>query len=162
MLIFRHDSASVRKAHNLGRNHLQFVKEYYQKLGFDKTQSVLDSITQDYQNRALQEQANPFAPAGLPGLPGFGGGTPAITSFSYFTARPGLPMGGFGQPMLPPNAFGPPPVPGMPLPPPPGMPLPGQQNGSLPGMLPPGGFQPPMGVTGPPVMPPSAGGRVGP
>ena len=67
MLIFRHDSASVRKAHNLGRNHLQLVREYYQKLGFEKTQSVIDSLTQDYQSQVVQAAPNPFA-AGLGGM----------------------------------------------------------------------------------------------
>jgi U1 small nuclear ribonucleoprotein C len=67
VLTCRHDSASVRKAHNLGRNHLQQVREYYQKLGFEKTQSVIDSLTQDYQSQVLQATTpNPFA-AGLAG-----------------------------------------------------------------------------------------------
>ncbi|KAJ2976245.1 hypothetical protein NUW58_g8137 [Xylaria curta] len=40
-----HDSMSVRKAHNSGRNHLRNVVDYYQQIGHEKAQSVIDSIT---------------------------------------------------------------------------------------------------------------------
>ncbi|RMZ27893.1 hypothetical protein D0859_08027 [Hortaea werneckii] len=40
-----HDSMSVRRAHNSGRNHLRNVVEYYQQIGQEKAQSVIDSIT---------------------------------------------------------------------------------------------------------------------
>ncbi|KAK0942911.1 U1 small nuclear ribonucleoprotein C [Friedmanniomyces endolithicus] len=40
-----HDSMSVRKAHNSGRNHLRNVVDYYQAIGQEKAQSVIDSIT---------------------------------------------------------------------------------------------------------------------
>ncbi|KAL2157384.1 hypothetical protein VTH06DRAFT_6202 [Thermothelomyces fergusii] len=40
-----HDSMSVRKAHNNGRNHLRNVIDYYQQIGHEKAQSVIDSIT---------------------------------------------------------------------------------------------------------------------
>ncbi|OJI98475.1 hypothetical protein ASPVEDRAFT_461603 [Aspergillus versicolor CBS 583.65] len=39
---------SVRKAHNSGRNHLRNVVEYYQQIGQEKAQSVIDSITSSY------------------------------------------------------------------------------------------------------------------
>ncbi|KAK8226534.1 U1 zinc finger-domain-containing protein [Phyllosticta paracitricarpa] len=63
-----HDSMSVRKAHNSGRNHLRNVVEYYQQIGHEKAQSVIDSITNSY---AAEGQQNPmFQPLGGPG--GFG------------------------------------------------------------------------------------------
>jgi U1 small nuclear ribonucleoprotein C len=167
LLTSRHDSASVRKAHNLGRNHLQQVREYYQKLGFEKTQSVIDSLTQDYQSQAVASAPNPFAPAGLPGIPagGFGGNYQSMYH-NNIAARPGFaPMGGmsFGGP----GGFGQPPLPGMPLPPPPGMPLPGGQTApappgmpGLPGMMPPfGQFPPAMGGV-PQPMSSNPGGRM--
>ncbi|RAH46003.1 putative U1 snRNP complex component Yhc1 [Aspergillus brunneoviolaceus CBS 621.78] len=51
-----HDSMSVRKAHNSGRNHLRNVVEYYQQIGQEKAQSVIDSITSSY---AAEGQAVP-------------------------------------------------------------------------------------------------------
>ncbi|KAL5001922.1 hypothetical protein BDV10DRAFT_140253 [Aspergillus recurvatus] len=47
---------SVRKAHNSGRNHLRNVVEYYQQIGQEKAQSVIDSITSSY---AAEGQAVP-------------------------------------------------------------------------------------------------------
>ncbi|KKK21600.1 U1 small nuclear ribonucleoprotein [Aspergillus ochraceoroseus] len=68
---------SVRKAHNSGRNHLRNVVEYYQQIGQEKAQSVIDSITSSY---AAEGQAVPNPamappgayppPFGFPGLPG--------------------------------------------------------------------------------------------
>ena len=71
-----HDSMSVRKAHNAGRNHLRNVVDYYQQIGHEKAQSVIDSITSSY---AAEGQTNPMLqPPGGPGfpppLPGFPGG----------------------------------------------------------------------------------------
>ncbi|KAA8894651.1 U1 zinc finger-domain-containing protein, partial [Sphaerosporella brunnea] len=66
-----HDSISVRKAHNSGRNHLRNVVEYYQQIGHEKAQSVIDSITSSY---AAEGQTMPMPgmmPAGMPGQPGF-------------------------------------------------------------------------------------------
>lgn len=69
-----HDSMSVRKSHNTGRNHLRNVTDYYQQIGHEKAQSVIDSITSSY---AAEGQPNPmlqtpggapgFAPMGFPG-----------------------------------------------------------------------------------------------
>jgi U1 small nuclear ribonucleoprotein C len=162
LLTSRHDSASVRKAHNLGRNHLQQVRDYYQKLGFEKTQSVIDSLTQDYQSQAVAAAPNPFAPAGLPGI---SGGNDQLVYYNNLEARPGFPsMAGmsFGGP----GGFGQPPMPGMPLPPPPGMPLPGGQTAQAPpgmpglaGMMPFGQFPPAMGGVSQP-MASNPGGRM--
>ncbi|KAJ6064946.1 hypothetical protein N7444_000599 [Penicillium canescens] len=91
---------SVRKAHNSGRNHLRNVVEYYQQIGQEKAQSVIDSITSSY---AAEGQPLPN-PAMVPGAfpPPFG-----------FPGRPGqIPPPPFGIP--PPGAPG---APGM-LPPP--------------------------------------------
>ncbi|KAI5784530.1 U1 zinc finger-domain-containing protein, partial [Pyronema domesticum] len=69
-----HDSISVRKAHNSGRNHLRNVVEYYQQIGHEKAQSVIDSITSSY---AAEGQTMPVPgmmpgmPGGMPGQPGF-------------------------------------------------------------------------------------------
>ncbi|KAJ4306167.1 U1 small nuclear ribonucleoprotein C [Collariella sp. IMI 366227] len=91
-----HDSMSVRKAHNSGRNHLRNVVDYYQQIGHEKAQSVIDSITSSYAAEG-QAHANPMLLHNQPG----GGG-----------------LGGLGAPPF--GAF-PPPMPGMPggMPPPP-------------------------------------------
>src|SRR5271156_2175839 len=143
-LTSRHDSASVRKNHNLGRNHLQLVREYYEKIGYDKAQSVIDAINQDYQSRTV-DASNPFAAsAGMFMYP-----PNANRNLAGGRTFAGMTFGG--------------PVSGMPLPPPPGMPLPGGQNALAPNPVgfPPFGFPPPAGVVGPPVVPPATGGRVG-
>ncbi|KIM90965.1 hypothetical protein PILCRDRAFT_811466 [Piloderma croceum F 1598] len=119
-----HDSTSVRKAHNSGRNHLANVRDYYASLGHDKAQSIIDQITSAY------ESGGGPPPGGFAGA--FGGGFP-----------PGPPGGGFGPPPFgppPPMGFGGPPPPGgfarPPFPPGPGAP-PFPPNGMGP---PPGGF----------------------
>src|SRR5689334_20419049 len=38
-----HDSMSVRKAHNSGRNHLRNVQAYYEQISSDQTQQVINS-----------------------------------------------------------------------------------------------------------------------
>ncbi|KKZ66232.1 hypothetical protein EMCG_08003 [[Emmonsia] crescens] len=71
---------SVRKAHNSGRNHLRNVVEYYQgkseppatpmrdsKIGHEKAQSVIDSITNSY---AAEGQASSNPMLQQPGAPG--------------------------------------------------------------------------------------------
>lgn len=79
-----HDSMSVRKAHNSGRNHLRNVVEYYQQIGHEKAQSVIDSITSSY---AAEGQANPMLQhaMGGPGYPlppfGFPGAFLSLPSF---------------------------------------------------------------------------------
>jgi len=66
-----HDSMSVRKSHNTGRNHLRNVTEYYQQIGHEKAQSVIDSITSSY---AAEGQPNPMLqqPGAAPGFPPMG------------------------------------------------------------------------------------------
>ncbi|KAJ5190458.1 uncharacterized protein N7498_009443 [Penicillium cinerascens] len=121
---------SVRKAHNSGRNHLRNVVEYYQQIGQEKAQSVIDSITSSYAaegqplpNPAMVPGAFP-PPFGFPGLPGQG---------------PPPPFGLHGLP--PPGAPG---APGM-LPPPGGLPFPPPfPHGNATGTPPQGGFPPPL------------------
>ncbi|QIW94706.1 hypothetical protein AMS68_000224 [Peltaster fructicola] len=168
-----HDSMSVRKAHNSGRNHLRNVVDYYQQIGQEKAQSVIDSITNSYAAEG-QESSNPmlrqlgpggFGPQGFqPGFPGQGPPFP----------HPGMPpmpfAAGRGMPM-PPGGRGPPPgfapsniAPPRGLPPgftpsniappqgmPPGFASPGGMAGSPPPFSPPGGGPggpPPNGVPG--------------
>lgn len=73
-----HDSMSVRKAHNSGRNHLRNVVDYYQQIGHEKAQSVIDSITNSYaaEGHAVPNMGAPgmggppgFPPNGMPGFP---------------------------------------------------------------------------------------------
>ncbi|ROT37680.1 hypothetical protein SODALDRAFT_279440, partial [Sodiomyces alkalinus F11] len=61
-----HDSMSVRKDHNSGRNHLRNVVDYYQQIGHEKAQSVIDSITSSYAAEG-QAHANPMLPQNQPG-----------------------------------------------------------------------------------------------
>ncbi|CCC11327.1 unnamed protein product [Sordaria macrospora k-hell] len=101
-----HDSMSVRKAHNSGRNHLRNVVDYYQQIGHEKAQSVIDSITSSYAAEG-QAHANPMLPQNQPG-----GIPPGLGVF---------PPPGAGIPPFPPFPGGmPPPFPGMPAVPPPG------------------------------------------
>ena len=64
-----HDSMSVRKAHNNGRNHLRNVQAYYEQISSDQTQQVINSITDAYNTEG---QANPLFQQNLAG--GFPGG----------------------------------------------------------------------------------------
>ncbi|KAJ5203270.1 hypothetical protein N7449_005349 [Penicillium cf. viridicatum] len=82
---------SVRKAHNSGRNHLRNVVDYYQQIGQEKAQSVIDSITSSYAAEG-QQAPNMMAPGAFPPPFGF----------------PGMPPPPFGIP--PPGAPG---APGM-------------------------------------------------
>jgi U1 small nuclear ribonucleoprotein C len=97
-----HDSMSVRKAHNSGRNHLRNVVDYYQQIGHEKAQSVIDSITSSYAAEG-QAHANPMLPQNQPGHGGF---------------PPGSSQGPFPAGMPPPPFPGMPPLPGMPGAPP--------------------------------------------
>ncbi|KAK5075068.1 U1 small nuclear ribonucleoprotein C [Lithohypha guttulata] len=121
-----HDSMSVRKSHNTGRNHLRNVTDYYQQIGHEKAQSVIDSITNSYAAEGLQ-QPNPMlqhagAPPGFPPM-GFPGMPPP--PFAGPPGQPGMmPPGGRGMPFPPfaPNGA-PPNMPnGMPFNPPQGFP----------------------------------------
>ncbi|RMZ90633.1 hypothetical protein DV736_g2125, partial [Chaetothyriales sp. CBS 134916] len=135
---------SVRKAHNSGRNHLRNVTEYYQQIGHEKAQSVIDSITSSY---AAEGQANPmFQQAGAgfpPPPPGFPAGLPP-PPFAMSTAGatgPPVPPAGRGLPFppFPPNGQLPTLPNGAPFPPPAaGFPPNFQPPGA-----PPAGFAPP-------------------
>ncbi|KAJ5206193.1 hypothetical protein N7472_002641 [Penicillium cf. griseofulvum] len=92
-----HDSMSVRKAHNSGRNHLRNVVDYYQQIGQEKAQSVIDSITSSYAAEG-QQAPNMMPPGAFP--PPFG--------FPGHPGMPGMPPPPFGIP--PPGAPG---APGM-------------------------------------------------
>ncbi|KAJ7228489.1 U1 zinc finger-domain-containing protein, partial [Mycena pura] len=126
-----HDSTSVRKAHNNGRNHLANVRDYYASLGHDQAQSIIDQITSAY------ESGSGPPPGGF----GFG---PQHLQQSSMGGPPGF--GGPGGPMPPPGFGGPRP------PFPPGVPpFPPQMMGAPP--FPPGGFPggpPPFPPNGPP------------
>lgn len=116
---------SVRKAHNSGRNHLRNVIDYYQQIGHEKAQSVIDSITSSY---AAEGQAhnNPMLPQNQPG--GGAGGFPGLGAFPPPAGMPPFPFpGGMPPPgfpgMPPPGAAGG--MPGAGVPPfPGGMPVP--------------------------------------
>ncbi|KAB5554751.1 U1 zinc finger-domain-containing protein [Coniochaeta sp. 2T2.1] len=109
-----HDSMSVRKAHNSGRNHLRNVVDYYQQIGHEKAQSVIDSITSSYAAEG-QAHANPMLPQNQPGAGRFGA--------SPFPLGSGAPGSSSAFPPPPPNFAFPPganPMPGGAFPPPPG------------------------------------------
>ncbi|GAA6038535.1 hypothetical protein JCM8097_004618 [Rhodosporidiobolus ruineniae] len=155
-----HDSASVRRAHNAGRNHLSNVRDYYASLGNDRAQELIDQIVRSFetgqrgpgQARILQMTAE-----GLPvGMSGMGAGGAPLRFANPASAAPppgamgggpppgsgpGTPMGGGGGP--PPMRFGSGPIPAQP------------QFGSPMGAGPPG-----MGMGGPPGM--GGGGFGGP
>ncbi|KAI8946952.1 U1 zinc finger-domain-containing protein [Xylaria longipes] len=182
-----HDSMSVRKAHNSGRNHLRNVVDYYQQIGHEKAQSVIDSITSSYAAEG-QAHANPMLPQNQPGAHGAGGAPGAfLPPFNFPGGMPPPPFPGMpgAPPMLPPGAAFPagmppppgqaggrgglPPFPpgpggmpvppgGLPFPPPGGLPFPG-----FPGMPPPGaqGFPGGPSPPGAPGFPPPAGGPPG-
>ncbi|CAG8953190.1 hypothetical protein HYFRA_00003391 [Hymenoscyphus fraxineus] len=167
-----HDSMSVRKAHNSGRNHLRNVVDYYQRtpsnliptmmelmltwleteIGHEKAQSVIDSITSSYAAEG-QSSSNPMLgqnPGVHPPPPfAFPGGIPPPFPI------PGMPLpppGALPQGMIPPpGGRGMPPMPPFPAGGPP-IPIPGMPF-PPPGGLPPNfqfpplpaGFQPPPG-----------------
>ncbi|KJK76008.1 hypothetical protein H634G_08765 [Metarhizium anisopliae BRIP 53293] len=156
-----HDSMSVRKAHNSGKNHLRNVVDYYQQIGHEKAQSVIDSITSSYAAEG-QAHANPMLPQNQPGnafpppFP-FPGGPPPFPGMPG--AAPGQfphgmppPAGGRGIPPMPPFPPGPN---GLPVPPPGGLPFP-PPPGGLP-FPPPGASGAPSGFPGMPGMPPPPG-----
>ncbi|KAK5080299.1 U1 small nuclear ribonucleoprotein C [Exophiala xenobiotica] len=116
-----HDSMSVRKSHNTGRNHLRNVTEYYQQIGHEKAQSVIDSITNSY---AAEGQPNPmlqqpgagpgFPPMGFPGMPPPPFGAPPGQGGMMLPGGRGMPFPPFGPNAGPPNMpnsmpFSPPP-----------------------------------------------------
>jgi len=157
-----HDSSSVRKAHNAGRNHLTNVKDYYASLGHDQAQDIIDQITKMYESGVPPNRPYPQPPSGLNGLmqglggpPRFGGGPMSMGPPPPFFGGP--PMSGppgFNGP--PPGFNGPPGGMGGALPPPPGF-----MGGPPPGFFggPPGGGPPGPGAFAPPSL---SGGPQGP
>ncbi|KAG0349045.1 hypothetical protein BG005_011209 [Podila minutissima] len=157
-IFLTHDSSSVRKAHNAGRNHLINVKTYYSDLSHESTQSVVDTIQKAYADAGVAmlpqyqgyPQPAPYNPYARPPMfPGAGPPRPPM-----FMPRPG------GPPPMPPMAPGqfPPRPPGFPMPPP-GAPFPppgfapppgGQFPIPPPGHFAPPGFRPPPGAPFPP------------
>ncbi|CEH12476.1 zf-u1-domain-containing protein [Ceraceosorus bombacis] len=142
-----HDSTSVRKAHNSGRNHMQNVRDYYQGLDPAKVQGILADVTRAYEEVGLTRPTEamgyrpPFRPPMGPGGPnGYG---PPGGGYGY--RPPGGP--GPGGPGPSGGQFGPPPGYGRP---PPGMGM---------GVGGPSGGPPPMGMhgQGPPSGPPPLG-----
>ncbi|KAG0084856.1 hypothetical protein BGZ92_009500 [Podila epicladia] len=160
-IFLTHDSSSVRRAHNAGRNHLINVKTYYSELSPESTQSVVDTIQRAYADAGVAmlpqyqgyPQPAPYNPYARPPMfPGAGPPRPPM-----FMPRPG------GPPPMPPMAPGqfPPRPPGFPMPPPgaPGAPFPppgfapppgGQFPIPPPGHFAPPGFRPPPGAPFPP------------
>ncbi|ORY07654.1 U1 zinc finger-domain-containing protein [Clohesyomyces aquaticus] len=186
-----HDSMSVRKAHNSGRNHLRNVQQYYEQISSEQAQQVIDSITASY---AAEGQQNPlnapmhpaiggpgpmpfgaFPPPGMPGMPPMG--MPGMPP-PQFMGPGGMPPHPQHMPPFPPSMPGGPPGPGgMPPNMPPHMPpFPPPQQGGMPPPFPfppphgnagspPGGmpFPPPQGMPGrPPAGFPYPGGNGGP
>ncbi|KAG2234809.1 hypothetical protein INT48_006726, partial [Thamnidium elegans] len=88
-IFLTHDSSSVRKAHNAGKNHILNVRNYYAEISHDKAQSIIDEITRAYD---VAEAVLPAQYAGYPQLP-YGGAGAA-----------GAPVPFGGPP--PPNGFG--------------------------------------------------------
>ncbi|KAL7414207.1 U1 zinc finger-domain-containing protein [Mrakia frigida] len=82
-----HDSTSVRKAHNSGRNHIQNVRDYYAAMGHDKAQDIIDQITNSYANAP---------PGGMMGGPP--SGPPPMRMGPGFMGAPG--PGGLPPPMM--------------------------------------------------------------
>ncbi|PWZ03866.1 zf-U1-domain-containing protein [Testicularia cyperi] len=59
-----HDSVSVRKAHNSGRNHLQNVREYYQNLDPAEVEKVINTLAQEYDRRGIEKPRDLLHPVG--------------------------------------------------------------------------------------------------
>ncbi|OOQ87203.1 hypothetical protein PEBR_18043 [Penicillium brasilianum] len=97
-----HDSMSVRKAHNSGRNHLRNVVEYYQQIGQEKAQSVIDSITSSYaaEGKAVPNPAM-VPPGAFPPPFGFPGHPGQVPPPPFGIPPPGAP----GAPGMPPRTY---------------------------------------------------------
>ncbi|GAA5955519.1 hypothetical protein JCM3765_006802 [Sporobolomyces pararoseus] len=158
-----HDSASVRRAHNAGRNHLSNVRDYYASLGNDRVQELIDQICAAYEHGGGgQARILQMGPDGLPmgapvGAIAMGGnvGMPLPPPGAVQGGAP-PPMRFAGPPMA--NGGGPPAGYGSPFPPPVGSPAPlrfapsgptvnGAGLGGPP--APPPGFRPPPGMPQP-------------
>ncbi|GAA5924871.1 Yhc1p [Sporobolomyces koalae] len=147
-----HDSASVRRAHNAGRNHLSNVRDYYASLGNDRVQELIDQICAAYEHGGGgQARILQMGPDGLPM------GAPAGAIAMGGNQGAGGPMmGGMPPPMMgggpPPMRFAGPPSTGFPGSPAPGLPPPGA--GAYGSPAPPLRFPPPAGLGAMPAPPP--------
>ncbi|KAI8060716.1 U1 zinc finger-domain-containing protein [Gongronella butleri] len=126
-----HDSPSVRKGHNLGRNHINNVRAYYTELNPYQTQAIVNEIVRAYEvsNQPIPNMYNgsssfyperlsagpggprpPFMP-GRPGFPPFGnmstgpmsrgGGGPRPPPYGGGAPRPPMPHHGYNGPPPP-------------------------------------------------------------
>jgi len=166
-----HDSASVRKAHNSGRNHLANVRDYYASLGHDKAQNIIDQITQAYESGTGPPPGGfgfTAASLGTP-MPTYGppqfGPPPAFNPMMMSGPRYMGPPGSNGPP--PPGGMSAPPFPNGPGGPPPSLPPFSPNagpNGPPPGQFPPGQGFPPGNPAVPSVAsaPPSGSGGIHP
>lgn len=123
-IFLTHDSSSVRKAHNAGKNHILNVRNYYAEISQDKAQAIIDDITRAYENASAvlpaQYSGYPQPPYG--GIGANFGGPPPPNMYGgrpppHMMPRPGFPFPPPGQFMPPPPGFRPPP-PGQRPPPP--------------------------------------------
>lgn len=57
-----HDSASVRKSHMSGRNHLLKIRDYYQEIANERAQVLIDSITAQHSHSATNMHSISAAP----------------------------------------------------------------------------------------------------
>ncbi|OZJ02355.1 hypothetical protein BZG36_04473 [Bifiguratus adelaidae] len=132
-IFLTHDSSSVRKAHNAGKNHVLNVRNYYAEVDPIKVQSVIDRVGKAYID------------AGYPGFPmdyGLSNGPPPGPG-----PWPPGPYGGPPPPFMQGRPPGPSPYP--PYGPPP--------QGLPPGVPPPGNMRPPAPMGAPPGPPPPNG-----
>ncbi|ORX53536.1 zf-U1-domain-containing protein [Hesseltinella vesiculosa] len=112
-----HDSPSVRKGHNAGRNHIANVRQYYSEIPPDQSNRILHELTHAYEVRG--ELIPPqytgafvpgFGPPVRPPFPGVRPGFPPFGNMSTVNNRPPRPpfYGGPRPPMPPPPGYGPP------------------------------------------------------
>ncbi|PWN95819.1 zf-U1-domain-containing protein [Tilletiopsis washingtonensis] len=87
-ILLTHDSTSVRKAHNSGRNHLQNVRDHFMNLDPAVCNEIVAGVAAQYEREGKQKP-----PALMQGGPGFGPGGMGGGGFG------GYPGGGmtFGQ-----------------------------------------------------------------
>ncbi|KAH7168148.1 U1 zinc finger-domain-containing protein [Fusarium flagelliforme] len=177
-----HDSMSVRKAHNSGRNHLRNVVDYYQQIGHEKAQSLLIRLLLLMLPRVRPTQIPCFLRINLAKasihLPS---ASQVVFLLHSLECQAHLPdnfllllavveacllcppfPGPNGMP-IPPNGLPFPPPGGFPFPPPGAPGAPGAAGGApppfpgMPGMPPPGQGFPPGGIPPPGFAPPGAG-----
>ncbi|SAM00253.1 hypothetical protein [Absidia glauca] len=111
---------SVRKGHNAGRNHLMCVRMYYEEIGQDKAQAIINEITMAYENSGA------VIPPQYSGhfMPGYGAQRPPFQGAPYSNRPAGYPPFGnmsTGHLNRPPRPYfnGPPRPDGFNRPPPP-------------------------------------------